>query len=92
MFWTLCSTLLQWVEVVRHTPCSCSDHYYVDLIFQDFDLEKMQYGPGYWKCNVTVLNNVDFKLVIEKLWNSDLVLSDVEDGEWWENCKQNFKA
>ena len=61
-------TLLQWVDTVRHTPCTVSDHYFVDLYFKDLDTSKMQYGPGYWKCNVAVLDNFEFKQDMENLW------------------------
>ena len=28
-------TLLKWVDKIHHTPCSVSDHYFVDVYFKD---------------------------------------------------------
>ena len=84
-------TLIQWVNKINHTPSSCSDHYYVDMEFKSFDLEKMQYGPGFWKCNTKVLDDVTFKNDMEKLWNDKLNKAPIKDAQWWENCKVQFK-
>ena len=39
-------TLLKWVDKIHHTPCSVSDHYFVDVHFKDIDLQNFKYGPG----------------------------------------------
>ena len=42
---------------IGQTPCSVSDHYYVDLIFDNLSKDKGTYGPEYWKCNASVLSD-----------------------------------
>ena len=84
-------TLLKWVNKIHHTPCSVSDHYFVDVYFKDIDLENFKYGPGYWKCNTSVLSDPQFVSDLEDLWYSTLAMNNVKDGVWWENCKRKFK-
>ena len=84
-------TLLKWVDKIHHTPCSVSDHYFVDVYFKDIDLENFKYGPGYWKCNTSVLSDLQFVSDLEDLWYNTLAMSNVKDGVWWENCKRKFK-
>ena len=78
-------TLLKWVDNIHHTPCSVSDHYFVDVYFKDIDLENFKYGPGYWKCNTSVLSDPQFVSDLEDLWYNTLAMSNVKDGVWWEN-------
>ena len=33
----LSKELIQWVDYIKHTPCTVSDHYYVNLVFKDID-------------------------------------------------------
>ena len=48
-------------------------------------------GPGYWKLNVSILDNIDIIQVIENLWCQELdIFSDINDA-WWEYCKTRFK-
>ena len=84
-------TLLKWVDKIHHTPCSVSDHYFVDVYFKEFDLENFRYGPGYWKCNTSVLSDPQFVSDLEDLWYNTLAVSNVKDGVRWENCKLKFK-
>ena len=84
-------TLLKWVDKIQHTPCSVSDHYFVDVYFKEFDLENFKYGPGYWMCNTNVLSDPQFVSDLEDLWYNTLAVSNVKDGVWWENCKLKFK-
>ena len=83
------NTLLKWVNKIHHTPCSVSDHYFVDVYFKDIDLENFKYGPG--KCNTSVLSDPQFVSDLEDLWYSTLAMSNVKDGVWWGNCKLKLK-
>ena len=83
--------MLKWVDKIHHTPCSVSDHYFVDVYFKDLDLEEFKYGPGYWKCNTSVLSDPQFVSGLEDLWYSTLAVNNIKDGVWWENCKWKFK-
>ena len=53
-------TLLKWIDKIHHSPCSVSDHYFLDGYFKDIDLENFKYEPGYWKCNIKVLSDPQF--------------------------------
>ena len=53
-------TLLKWIDKIHHSPCSVSDHYFLDGYFKDIDLENFRYEPGYWKCNISVLSDPQF--------------------------------
>ena len=46
---------------------SISDHYFVVLY-----LAGRKLGKGFWKCNVSVLEDVDLKSDIKVLWESHL--------------------
>jgi hypothetical protein len=83
--------LAQWVDKMKHTPCTVSDHYYADLEFKAIDYNTNKYGPGFWKCNVEVLKDKNFISALETLWVDKLVRAGIKDGEWWETCKIEFK-
>ena len=78
------------VGSISITPTPYSDHAMVSLLFKAFDVHLFSYGPGFWKCNVSVLNNIDFVSDFENLWEG-LNSVDVQDGVWWETCKAKFK-
>ena len=84
------SDLTPMVESISITPTPYSDHAMVSLLFKAFDVDLFSYGPGFWKCNVSVLSNIDFVNDFENLWES-LNSVDVQDGVWWETCKARFK-
>ena len=84
-------SLFQWVQKLSHTPCSVSDHYYVDLIFDQFSPDKHNYGPGYWKCNTSVLSDPELIREITYIYENELHAFPFKDGEWWEECKRTFK-
>ena len=77
------------VKTVEIINCPFSDHDFCILTLQN--LNKIQtFGPGYWKCNVSILENdlfvQDFNLLVhhlESFENKDLV--------WWENFKIQSK-
>ena len=48
-------------------------------------------GPGYWKLNVSILDNVDVIEVMENLWHQELDIHPDLDGVWWEFFKTRFK-
>ena len=81
-------TFLKWVDKIHHTPCSVSDHYFVDVYFKDIDFLNIDMATG----SVTsVLSDPQFVSDLEDLWHNTLTMSNVNDGLWWENCKQKFK-
>ena len=80
-----------WIESVIHKYCTCSDHFYTHLNFKAFDADEFSYGPGYWKCNDSTLDNLAFVHDFENLWTRNLSVRPVKDGIWWENCKVEFK-
>ena len=80
------------VRQIGHTPCSVSDPYYVDLIFDNFSKDKGTYGPGYWKCNASMISDPNLIEDIDDIHNGYLSKCPVKDGDWWEECKRVFKA
>lgn len=51
------------------------------------------HGPGYWKCNVSVLRDEHFRADLLALTARNNKLFKVEDGwGWWESCKREFRA
>ncbi len=82
--------LLSYVDSCVITPNPYSDHAFVSLSFKDFDSDSFTYGPGFWKCNVTVLDHPDFVTDLTDMWNI-LDQVPVQDAQWWETCKQCFK-
>ena len=54
---------------VEHRPCPFSDHSFVELTFTGASWKR---GPGYWKCNVTVLEDPDFNRDFLHMWRSEL--------------------
>ena len=47
-------------------------------------------GPVYWKCNTSVLEDLDFIGDFRNLWE-DLSREPHKDFIWWEDCKEAFK-
>ena len=78
------------IEDIVTAPNPYSDHAMVSLIFKDFDADSFSYGPGYWKCNVKVLESPDFIAEFEELW-IEIFNVMVKDGVWWESSKARFK-
>ena len=85
------SALLSCVKSVDIKPCVLSDHDYVISTIKTQSKVAALRGPGYWKLNVSILDNVDIAEVMENLWHQELdILLDL-DGAWWEYCKTRFK-
>ena len=76
---------------VTITPSTFSDHDYVDLDFKCFDPNSFQYGPGFWKCNVSILEDQQLINEITEVWQEHLGKIEPKDGNWWEYCKGEFK-
>ena len=77
------------IKTVEVINCQFSDHKFCTLTLQNLYQIKT-FGPGYWKCNVSILDDAkfvqDFKLLVHHLelfQNKDLV--------WWENFKIQTK-
>ena len=68
-----------------------SDHYYVDLSFKEILRNQDQFGPGYWKCNTSVLSDPALYKDIENLYYTKFRPTFIKDGEWWEESKQAFR-
>ena len=80
------------VRQIGHTPCSVSEYYHVDLTFDNISKDKETYGPGYWKCNASILSDPNLIEDINYIYNGDLSKCPIKDGDWWEECKRVFKA
>ena len=85
------SALLSCVKSVDIKPCVISDHDYVILTIKMQSKVATLRGPGYWKLNVSILENVDVVEVMETLWQQELDINPDLDTAWWEYCKTRFK-
>lgn len=84
-------SLFNCVLSVEHEPISpiVSDHSLIRLDLTIGD-DNTNSGPGYWKCNVEILLDVDFQSDFKMLWNSlEQILE--QDSIWWEHCKVQFR-
>ena len=84
-------SLIPWLKDVTHTPCTMSDHYYVGLIFNEIVRNKEQFGPGYWKCNVSILSDPELYNEIQNIYMESFRPEFIKDGDWWEKCKLSFR-
>ena len=81
--------LNKYVSQTTATPTRLSDHAYVDLVLSIPGAANC--GPGYWKCNVSVLDDPDLTADMIQLWKGQ---GDVlnKNAQWWEErkaaCKQ----
>lgn len=50
-------------------------------------------GPGYWKCNTSILDGNDLKQDLEAFWHKQIKQTKENkiDLEWWEKCKEKMK-
>jgi exonuclease III len=82
------NTLDPYVSNSDVTPVAFSDHKAVTL---DLDLPNVaKIGPGFWKCNTSVLNDPKFVQDLENRWSD---WSDVAEftSTWWDLVKVRFK-
>ena len=73
-------------------PCVLPDHDYAIMDFITPVVPTERRGPGYWKLNVSILDDPITVDAIETLWNTDLTHIDIPDFDWWANCKNKFKV
>lgn len=57
----------------------------------DLTLQNLDTGPGYWKLNVSILENLEVIEAIESLWLNELNPMSLHDSQWWKLCKVKFK-
>ena len=86
------NSLFEFVESITHDKYNFSDHALVTVSFRNLLSVGNLRGPGYWKCNVSVLESPDFVDDFCTLWNRLIVNASNFDSEWWENCKSSFKT
>lgn len=79
------------VKDVTINPSTFSDHDIVVLEFKPFNQASFEYGPGFWKCNVSVLQEPKLVHEITEVWQHVLSKIAVKDGYWWEMCKATFR-
>ena len=89
--WYIPENMRIWVDNVKHTYCSESDHFYTILNFKGFNNEIGRFGPGYWKHNTKVYEDPNFVAELTFLWERKLSQNVLKDDFWWENCKVEFK-
>ena len=75
------------ISTINVCPVGFSDH--SSLIF-NFSSQDDKRGPGYWKCNISVLNDPD--LCADISHHAELAgLEPVKDAAWWEGLKDCFR-
>ena len=85
------SAIVQEISLVSHKFCPHSDHFYVHMETNIFP-NKCPSGPGYWKLNVSILEDPEVISSVEKLWTEELYyMSSFHDVYWWDKCKRRFK-
>ena len=71
--------LLSAIHAVSHVHCPYSDHSLVQLHFGRSVFSAYDCGPGYWKCNVSVLGDSALRSDFQEVWKV-CVASPVQDG------------
>ena len=66
------SVIVQEIASISHKLCPHSDHFYVHMETNILTNNKCPTGPGYWKLNVSILEDPDVAYSIEKLWTEEL--------------------
>lgn len=84
-------TCFETIESIVHEKFTLSDHSLVTLIFSDQFLKNNPHGPGYWKCNVQILELPEFLPNFLTLWEQLTAEITTFDGEWWDHCKVMFR-
>ena len=73
------ASLIPLVNEVEITPFSWSDHDFITMDVTPPDPPNPR-GPGYWKINNTVLEDVEYKQIIKEFWN------------FWRGKKDNYSS
>ena len=85
-------SLLKDVLSFEHHPINytVSDHgmIHADIVMGE-DISH-EVGPGYWKCNTSILKDPFFQEDFHMLWQTLEAISD-QDSSWWEQCKSQFR-
>ena len=85
-------SLIPNVTYISQNPISntISDHYFVNFEIKLNEANNQNTGPGYRKCNTSILQDIYFKENFQGLW---LILESMpnHDSNWWEHCKSQFK-
>jgi len=71
------------------SPVPDSDHSLVQLTISLEDLQAT--GPGYWKCNTSILNDPDLMADMEQLCTCLRDDAHSKDTAWWDTAKERFK-
>ena len=71
-------------------PCTFTDHSIVEMTFVDGLFDTYTHGPGFWKLNVSLLEDGELVRRVGALWVT-LAGCQVKNSIWWENCKFCFK-
>lgn len=77
------------VRQIEIVPCTFSDHHFLVMTIEN-EVLTLPKGPGYWKCNIKILEDEEFKKDLKKVWER-LCENGEKDVVWWENCKTTFK-
>ena len=64
-------------------PCLFSDHSLAGLTLRGVIGQSQ--GRGFWKCNVSVLEDVSVRAAVTRLWSA-LSGQLPKDMQWWEHC------
>jgi hypothetical protein len=68
------------------SPVSFSDHLSIALHLRT---DTKNRGPGYWKCNASILSDPNLRADIQ--WQAYLATaSEIKDASWWEELKSSF--
>lgn len=86
----LSKSLSKCIKEAKITPTAVSDHCLYEIELTLRAPRDSQTGPGYWKCNVSTLGDVDLIEDMKDLCES-LMSIQLRDAEWWESCKTQFK-
>ena len=81
--------LMNYVENISHVPSLQSDHDFVSLKLNNL-FQKQKQGPGFWHCNVSVLEDNSLKFDMGELWKG-LNEKGAKDDTWWELDKSEYK-
>lgn len=78
----------QLASQISHVINTFADHSAVTATFKF----SSSIGPGYWKCNISVLTDVDFKADFLALWNKlEKHGQNNLSTDWWDDCKVKVK-
>ena len=85
------STKLRMSTKIKHILNSFSDHYHaIHVQRKNQDIKR---GKGYWILNASILNNDNYRIEIENLWNNwksqKHCFSSVS--QWWETGKKQIR-